>query len=167
MFAPESDPAMMLPTVIIIIAIVTNGLLAGVFFAFVVAIVPGLRRVDDGAYVRAFRAINRAILNGWFISVFMVAPVAAVAGVVAGFIAPGGTSSALLIIGAVLSILSAVITAAANIPLNRGLDEAPIDSAELCRTARLRFETPWNRWHLARTLMSIGAFACLVVAAFT
>ena len=64
---------------VLAIATVVHGLLAGVFFVFACAVAPGLRRVDDRTFVCAFRAINRTILNGWFLSVFMAAPVAAIA----------------------------------------------------------------------------------------
>lgn len=61
------------------VATVTNGLLAGAFFVFSCAVVPGLRRVDDHTFVRAFQTINRAILNGWFLSIFITAPITGVA----------------------------------------------------------------------------------------
>src|SRR5690625_6898755 len=67
---------------LLVVAIVANGLLAGLFFVFSIAISPGLRRVDDGTYVQAFQAINAAILNGRFLTVFFVAPIAAVVCVV-------------------------------------------------------------------------------------
>ena len=72
----------MLPTVLtasLLIAIVLNGLLAGLFFAFSIAIIPGLRRVDDSTYVRSFRAINAGILNPVFLLIFCLAPLSAVA----------------------------------------------------------------------------------------
>ncbi|MGO2862045.1 MAG: hypothetical protein ACTIC1_12865, partial [Brevibacterium sp.] len=59
-------------TVTIAIAIIANGLLAGVFFAFSTAVTPGLKDTDDNTYVRTFAAINRAILNGWFLLVFLL-----------------------------------------------------------------------------------------------
>ncbi len=67
---------MLLLDALLIAAIVTNGLLAGLFFVFTCAIAPGFRHLDDATYVRAFRAINRAILNGWFLLVFFTAPLA-------------------------------------------------------------------------------------------
>lgn len=66
-------------TICLLIAIVLNGLMAGLFFAFSIAIIPGFRRVDDGTYIRSFRAINTAILNPVFLLVFSLAPLSAVA----------------------------------------------------------------------------------------
>jgi hypothetical protein len=48
-------------------------------FAFSSGVVPGLRRVDDLSYVMVFRAINRSIVNGLFLLVFLGAPIATVA----------------------------------------------------------------------------------------
>ena len=70
---------------LLIAAIVANGLLAGLFFVFTCAIAPGFRHLDDATYVRAFRAINRAILNGWFLLVFFTAPLATLAYALLGY----------------------------------------------------------------------------------
>lgn len=143
----------------VIVAVVTNGLLAGLFFAFAVAVCPALGRLDAPGYVRAFRAINAAILNPWFLGVFLAAPAAAV---VAFALAPGRPW---LLAGALGSLATLVITSAANVPLNRRLDAAPTAEEAAWRAARAGFEPAWNRWNLLRTLTSVGALACLAVAA--
>lgn len=149
------------------VAILANGLLAGLFFAFSVAICPGFRLVDDNTYVRAFRAINSAILNGRFLTVFFVAPVAAVACAVFHLWHGGSASLLSVIAGAVCSALTFGITAAGNVPLNRELASAPIDTAHRCRMARQRFERGWNRWNLARSVASTGALSFLALASVT
>lgn len=146
------------------VAIVTNGLLAGLFFVFACAISPGFRRIDDHSYVHAYRAINTTILNGWFLLVFFLAPVSAA---VSAVIHDGHEHTApttLLIAGAVCSMLTFVITAAANVPLNRALDQAPIATEQQQRAARQHFEARWNRWNLARTLTCTTALALLALA---
>ena len=163
MSAPQSEFAHLLPELIVLIGVISNGLLAGVFFAFSCAVTPGLRRVDDRSYVRTVRAVNSAILNGWFLSVFLIAPLAAVGSALAPFIIADSEPSTLLVIGVICSVLTFAITAAVNVPLNRGLDEAPIEAAEAQRAARNVFETRWNRWNLMRTLSSIAAFVVLLV----
>ena len=153
------------PAIVLGTAVVTNGLLAGVFFVFACAIGPGLRRVDAGSYVQVFRAINTAILNGWFLSVFALAPLSAAASVV--LCAWRGSAPAMvpLLVGAACSASAFGITATANVPLNRDLDRADVDTEQQCRIARRDFEARWNRWNLARTLTSIGALAFLSIAA--
>lgn len=155
-------------------ATIANGLLAGVFFAFAVAVSPGFRRVGDGAFVHAFRAINAAILNGWFLSVFMAAPLLAVASVLLHLWHGAAGALALLLPAAVCSILTFAITAIANVPLNQRLDRAVLDRAVLDRAAlntderlgraRRAFETAWHRWNIARMFTGIAACAFLAIA---
>ncbi|MFV0435173.1 MAG: DUF1772 domain-containing protein [Leucobacter sp.] len=150
---------------LLVVAIIANGLLAGLFFVFSVAIGPGFRRVDDGTYVQAFRAINAAILNGRFLAVFFFAPLSAAGCVVLLLWRGGSASLPSVVAGAICSALTFGITAAGNVPLNRELDRAPTFTEPQRRTARQRFETPWNRRNLARTVTSIGALAFLAIAA--
>lgn len=157
----------LIPGPVMVVAIITNGLLAGLFFVFSIAIGPGLRHVDDRTYVRAFRMINTAILNGKFLTVFFVAPIAAAGCAVLHLSRDGSASLPAVIIGAVCSALTFGITAAGNVPLNHELDRAPIDTDHQRRTARQRFETRWNRRNLARTLTSTGAVTFLAVASVT
>ena len=143
-------------TAVLAVSLITNGLLAGLFFVFSCAICPGFRRMDDRSYVRAFRAINRTILNVWFLSVFCAAPLTAVA-------------SAIMIIGwlvagAACSVLTFVITAAGNVPLNRALEVAPADTEQQQCRARQDFEARWNTWNHARTLSSIVALTALAIS---
>lgn len=145
------------------IAILANGLLAGIFFVFACAVVPGFRRVDDRTYVQAFLSINRAILNGWFLSVFIFAPLSAVVAAIHRFWSGGDGELVLLIAGAICSMLTFGITASVNVPLNRLLDEAPRDTEAQLKSARRTFETRWNQGNLARALTSLGAFVVLLL----
>ncbi|WP_042284822.1 anthrone oxygenase family protein [Nocardiopsis alba] len=145
----------------LIAAVLCNGLLAGTFFAFACSVVPGLRRVDDATYVTTFRAIDRAVLNGLFMSVFLGAPVLAI---IVAVLRPEGTSPPWLVAGAVCSVATFVITAAVNVPLNRDLEAARSDTAADLAEARLGFERRWNTAHLVRTLTSVGAAVSLAIA---
>ena len=163
----------MLPSVLttcLLLAIVLNGLLAGLFFSFSIAIIPGFRRIDDGTYVRSFRAINTAILNPAFLLVFCLAPLSAVATAVLRLWGGGAEPVSWLVIAALCSVVTFTITAGVNVPLNNALDRSEVDTEARnpeaqshetqSRDARQRFESRWNRWNHARTLTSIGAFAC-------
>lgn len=151
---------------ILVIAMIANGLLAGLFFVFLNAICPGFRGVDDSTYVGAFRAINSMILNGWFLSVFFVAPLSAVAAAALRWWSGGGVVPVtLLVAAAICSASTFVITSAGNVPLNQELDRAPVETEQQRSAARGRFEEPWNRWNLVRTATSVGALALLGIAA--
>jgi len=149
----------LLPALVTGAATATTGLVAGLLYGFACAVMPGLRRVDDAAFVAVMRSINRRILNGWFLVCFLGAPVLTVAtGFVGGFGRP-------IVAALALSGVSYLITAAGNVPLNTALDAAG-DPAGIADTgaARVRFERRWVRWNVARSLASAGAFGCLIGA---
>ncbi|WP_454301770.1 anthrone oxygenase family protein [Salana multivorans] len=139
-------------------AVVTNGLLAGLYLAFVVGVIPGLRTVEDGGYVWSFRAINTAILNPAFLALFLGAPVLAVVGSLVR-VTPWSVAAA------VCSVVTFVITVAVNVPLNRGLDAAPVRLPGEMAAARSAFETRWNRWNGVRTVTGVVACTLLAIGA--
>lgn len=148
---------------VLLLATVTTGLTAGLFAAFAYAVMPGLARVDDRAFVAGLRAINQAILNGWFALCFGGALVCTLAAVLLHL--PGGLRGPLpwLIAGLVLYVLVLAVTAAVNVPLN---DRLEAGAARLADPAELRatFESAWVRWNVVRAVLNTAAFGCLGVA---
>ena len=55
-----------LRAVSLLAATVTMGLITGAFALYAHAIMPGLKTTDDRTFVAAFQAIDRAIINPWF-----------------------------------------------------------------------------------------------------
>ena len=49
-------------------ATVVSGLLAGVYLLYAHTVMPGLHRLDDEGFVTAFQALDRAIVNPWFMA---------------------------------------------------------------------------------------------------
>jgi len=135
-------------------AILTMGLMAGVFGVFTHTIMPGLRHTDDRTFVGAFQAIDKAIINPWFMATFFGALI--LTGLAAALHLSGDKRNALPWIGAAFVLyLIAVIMAAGN-PARIG--DLP--------AVRYRFsEAKWSAWNLIRTLTSTAAFGCLIGAA--
>jgi uncharacterized membrane protein len=154
-----------LRAVVLVLATISMGLMAGVFGLYSHTVMPGLRRTDDRTFVGAFQAMDRAIGNPWFlVGGFMGALVLTLAatGLHIG-VAPvlPWTVAALVLYLAVFAITMRV-----NVPLNNGIKAAgdPDTIADLAGV-RKRFDEPrWARWNLVRTLASTVAFACLAVA---
>ena len=119
--------------------------LAGLYLGFAVAVMPALRHVDDATFVAVMNHINTAIMNPVFLVVFLGAPAAAAALLV-------GDRSPATIVAAVLAVAALVITLAANVPLNDALADGG---------TRAAFQTPWVRWHLARTVAAAASFVLL------
>jgi uncharacterized membrane protein len=135
--------------VALLAATLTAGLMAGVYGIFALAIMPGLRATDDGTFVAAFHAIDRAILNPlfmlWFFGPLLFAVVAALF---------GGDALPWIVAAAVLSLAVVVITFAVHLPLNDAIT-----------AGREQFhEARWVAWNVARAVLSTAAFASLAWA---
>jgi len=148
---------------VLVAALVAAGLIAGLFYAYTVSVMPGLARADDHTFVTAMREINVAILNGWFILSFLGAPLLAVGAVVLHFTSGARGGLPWLIAGAVLLVAMLVITGAVNVPMNNALADGSTDFAAL----RAKFEQPWVVWNTVRTVASVAGFGCLVGAVVT
>lgn len=146
-------------SVALITAAVGSGLVAGLFFAFQTAVMPGLAKTDDRTFVTAMQGINVAILNPVFLAVF-IAPLLAL-----GFAAVTGPSRGWVIAAAALYLAMFVITRAGNIPLNDALNAlGPTQDASALDSARRAFEGPWNRLHVVRTAAVLISFGCCLRA---
>ncbi|MEH3032660.1 MAG: DUF1772 domain-containing protein [Aeromicrobium erythreum] len=143
---------------ILLLAVVATGLVAGLFAAFAYAVMPGLRRADDRTVVQAMRGINAAILNPVFGVLFLASVALPVLLGATRHDEPGGPW---LVAGAVLSVGTVLVTLTVNVPLNTGLETSDAEPA----AARAAFERRWTAANLVRTATSVAAFGCLVVAA--
>ena len=137
------------------------GLSAGVFFAYSTSVMLARRKVDDRTFVDVMQKINTAILNGWFLTAYAGALLAALAAVLLHL---GGAHRAVLpwlVAATLLYAVVFVVTAAVNVPLNNQLDAAGLTDPAAARAA---FEASWNRWNTVRTVSSAGALLTLAVA---
>jgi uncharacterized membrane protein len=152
--------------VVLITATMTVGLVAGVFALYAHTIMPGLRHTDDRTFVGAFQAMDRAIVNPWFMSCFVGAPV--LTGLAAG-LHLGSDQRAVLGWAAAafgLYLVAFVVTIAVHLPLNDALKAAgDPDRIDDLAAARERFaEGRWMAWNLVRVVTSTVAFGCLAWA---
>jgi uncharacterized membrane protein len=148
----------------LVAAAITVGLMAGLFVAFAYAVMPGLRRVDDAAFVAAMQQINVAIINPWFLVCFLGGLLfTALAGVL--HLADGSRPVLPWIAaGLVLYAGTVVITGRVNVPLNNALAAADASEGADLSAGRRRFEPRWVRWNVVRAVISTAAFGCLVWA---
>ncbi|MFI9597204.1 DUF1772 domain-containing protein [Nonomuraea sp. NPDC052265] len=142
-----------------VLAMVLNGLMAGVFFAFSTSVVPGLDALGEDGAAEAMRSMNRKILNPAFLSTFTLAPVASLlAGVVLLIGGDGGPAVLAFAAAAVCFLGSIVVTATVNVPMNNA-----IEAGELAWKA---YAPRWTRWNTLRGWASALAVALLGVALY-
>jgi uncharacterized membrane protein len=144
--------------VLLVAATIAAGLLAGLFYAYAVSVMPGLARGDDRTFVEGMRGINVAIVNGWFLLSFLGAPL--LAAVAAILHLHSGPALWWIVAGFACLLATIVITAAVNIPMNNALDAGGDAYAQV----RAQFEVPWVRWNIVRAVASFAGFGCLVGA---
>lgn len=158
-------------SIVLLVAALLCSLVAGFLFAFAVVAMPGIARLEDGAFIRAFQVMDRVIQENQplFILVWAGSAVALIAAVVLGVAQLDGSRQGLLLVAALLYLLGVQLpTVAINIPLNNQLQEVDVAAldASACRTAREAFEPRWNRWNQRRTVVAVLVSALLLTLLF-
>ncbi|MCX4545863.1 DUF1772 domain-containing protein [Streptomyces sp. NBC_01565] len=154
-----------LATALLLVSTVLVGLMAGLFFAFDVSVMPGLAKADDRTYVTAMQNFNAAIDgNGLFGMAFVAALLAAVASAVVEYRKGRRGVAVWVAAAAVAYLIVLVITFAVNIPLNNELADAG-DPAKLTDFAIVdKFKGTWVTTNILRTVLSTAALASLAWA---
>lgn len=150
---------------ILITGIFFTGLTAGLCFTWSNAVTTGLKRVDDLTFLQSFQAMNRSIINPTFLIVFLSPTILLF---VNAYLHKQSSPTVfwLFLAAAILFLLGlTIITIFKNVPLNEILDKTTLEtlsSGEL-KDLRTLFETPWNNWHMLRTLSSSASFLLLII----
>jgi uncharacterized membrane protein len=145
--------------VTLIVATFLCTLVAGFVFAFAVVVMPGIKNLGDGEFLRAFQVMDRVIQNNQplFMLVWVGSMVALLGTAFLGFGQVDGTGR-VLVIAAVLVYLFGVQlpTATINIPLNNTVQTLAIaDMDETAQeAARREFESRWNYANVTRTVLA-------------
>ncbi|KIH99511.1 hypothetical protein LP52_06320 [Streptomonospora alba] len=143
------------------VAAVATGMVAGLFFVFSCAVMPALRRVSDPVFIEVMQRINVAILNGWFLLVFLGAPVATALTAVLALVRGERGILIPVVAALVLYLAMTAITRLFNIRMNDELDRSGPGGGTDPAAVRRRFEEPWTGWNTVRTLLSTASAACL------
>ena len=151
--------------ILLIVAILGTGLVAGIFFAFSGFVTQGIGRLPAADAARAMREINvTAVRAPLMLAIFGTALVVAVLAVVAFLGEPEGATW-WSIGGAALYLVGVVgVTAGANVPRNNRL-AAPADTdAAALAAAWQAFRRGWLAWNHVRTITSAAACLAFVLA---
>src|SRR5215813_9312158 len=108
----------------LVVATFLCSLVAGFLFAFAAVVMPGIRSLDDGGFIRAFQVIDGVIQDHQplFLCVWVGSVLALVAAAVLGIGALSGAERLLIIVAALVYLLCVQLpTVTINIPLNNTL----------------------------------------------
>jgi uncharacterized membrane protein len=153
-----------LRTITLLGATITTGLATGAFALYAHTVMPGLGRTDDRTFVGAFQALDRAIINPWFMAGgFVGALVSTAVAAVANRHQP---ALGWIVAALVLYVVACGVTVTVHVPLNDALKAAG-DPGRLVDLAGVRdrfHEARWAVWNVVRTVVSLSAFGCLTWA---
>ncbi|MFF7300425.1 anthrone oxygenase family protein [Streptomyces sp. NPDC008265] len=152
-------------TVLLLVSTVFMGLMAGLFFAFDVSVMPGLAAGDERTYVTAMQNFNAAIDgNGLFGMVFVITLLTSAASAVIEFRKGRRTVAVWVGVATVAYFVVLMITFSVNIPLNNELAAAG-DAAKLADfTIVDKFKGTWVATNIVRTLLCTLALTALARA---
>lgn len=153
-----------MPTTVLAIGLVLNALMAGLYFGFSTAVMPGLGRTQDRNYVTSMQRIDESILNPRFLTTFMGALVVPIVAVFLPLGDDGRDRLPWILAAAVLYGATIFITGAVNIPLNKQLRAAGDVTDRSAPAVRAAFHDRWTRFNTARTVLCSAAVVALTVA---
>lgn len=143
-------------------------LIAGLFYAYSCSVNPGLNKLSDSEYLKAMKAINRAILNPWFFVSFIGTLIITPGTTALYFRNVGADYSFYLLLCASITYFVGVfgVTVLGNVPLNNALDSLELANQphrEL-KSRRLNFEIPWTRLHNIRTAANLTSLLLTIAS---
>jgi uncharacterized membrane protein len=152
--------------IVTLLGVIGSGLMAGLFFAFSTAVMPGLRRLTPAAGAAAMQEINRTILNPLFYVVFMGTALLSLLLVIGAPIS-GGPGTVWIVIGALLYLVGNFgLTMVVNVPMNNRLDASnPLTDEGASIWAD--YLSRWTAWNHVRALACTASAAALTVALWT
>ncbi|MBB6486551.1 DUF1772 domain-containing protein [Rhizobium lusitanum] len=150
----------------LIIAALSSGLLAGVYFAFSTFVMQSFARLPVDQGIAAMQSINVTIVRSPFIAVFLLAAALSLFIAVMAFLNWRGTASVMMLTGAVLYIVASFLsTIVFNVPLNDALAKADGHTAEAAQLWAT-YLSDWTQWNHVRTVASLLAACAFVKALF-
>ena len=154
-------------TIILASAILSTGLMAGIFFTWSNAVKPGLGKLSDIEYLRALQSMNRVILNNAFKLIFLGAIITVALLPVFYFNLYPKNIFWLFILTLIIYWVGVFgVTISGNIPLNEILDKTNLESISLeeIKALRTRIEVKWNNFNFIRSISSAITFLLLILS---
>jgi len=139
------------------------GLIAGLFFAFSVAVMQALARLPAAGGIAAMQSINSAILNPLFLAIFLGTAAGCALVMLTALARWHSPGSVYLLVGGALYLVgSLLVTAVCNVPKNNTLASvAPADPGSAGLWAG--YLASWTTWNHVRTVASLASLSSLIL----
>ena len=164
--ARPTTPGSTVRALTLALATLTTGLVAGVFYAWSVTVVPGLAALPDASYVAATNAMTRKIANPLFFASFLGAVPFLILALALHLRRPRSERFRLVALACVLYIGGGfLVTMIVSAPMAYQLAAVDPDApTRVLAEARDAYEGTWNFWNWVRTVFSTLAFVALIGA---
>jgi uncharacterized membrane protein len=156
---------------ILILATLLCALVAGLLFAFAIVTMPGIKKLNDSEFIRAFQVMDGVIQNNQpiFMLVWIGSALTLLLAAVLGFGQLDLAGKGILLTAALLYIIGVQLpTGMINVPLNNQLQTLDTGKmhASAQAAARLDFEPRWNQWNRIRTVVATLVTTLLTLLLF-
>jgi uncharacterized membrane protein len=153
--------------IMLLLAILTTGLTAGLFYGWTVSVIPGIEKVSNDNYLRSMQSINREILNPAFFAIFMGSLILLPLSTWLQYRLGVNRKFWLILSATMIYLIGTIgVTMFGNVPLNNILEATNIQAlgTEEMKLLRQQYEGPWNRLNRVRTIFSVLSFMILLYA---
>ena len=152
----------------LIFSILSCSLVGGFIFTYAIVVMPGLSKLNDKDFLKAFQVTDAVIQNKK--SLFMVSwigsIVAMLTSILVSLVSVGLSETWLILLIGVAYLLGVQgITVAIHIPLNNHIQKVKTEELndETLADERLKFETRWNFFNHIRTSIAISVSVLMLI----
>jgi uncharacterized membrane protein len=146
---------------LVMIALLGSGLMAGVFYVFSVSVMAALARIPSPEGIRAMQSINKTILNPLFLGAFVGTALVSTSLILLGILGHLGERSPWFIAASLSYLIGTfTVTAVGNVPMNEKLDTMDPETGNPYWQLYLR---KWTRLNHLRTLCALAACALFAI----
>ena len=152
----------------LILSILTCSLVTGFIFTYAVVVMPGLSKLNDKEFIRAFQVTDGIIQNNQplFMLTWVGSIIAILSSILIAIVFVGISETWLIVLVGVVYLLGVQgITISIHIPLNNHLQQVNIDelNAERLSEERIKFESKWNNFNIIRTIIAFSVSVILLL----
>jgi uncharacterized membrane protein len=154
--------------ILLILSTLLCSLVAGFLLAFAIVVMPGIKGLPDGEFIRAFQVMDGVIQNNHplFIILWAGSVMTLIISAIFGIWQLDGISWITLLLATVVYIGGVQLpTITINVPLNNEIQTLDASSADNITQKQVRkdFESRWNFWNSFRTIIAILVSATLML----
>ena len=147
------------------IAVISSGLVAGIFLTFSDFVMRSLKLAENTAGVEVMQIINREVYRSVFMVLLWGTLVLSLLLAGFAFLTLSGPAGILITIGGVLYFMGVlVVTMVFNVPMNNSLDVMEYTKSETAAYWKNTYVPRWVFWNYVRAVASGGTAVCFLLA---